>query len=153
MRFRGLAAVYVLACSAPAVILLIFGARIQHAVGPATYNMFLMAEQPLLTALLAVGIAVDAIARERDEGSFAVLSVAPISSTGYVLRRWLAIVTICAAVSLVPAAITAAIAVHTRETLPLLAMFIDAWLLSVLPALLVASALAMALGTITGRTV
>src|SRR5206468_127892 len=56
-------------------------------------------------------------------------------------------------VSLLPTAITAALAAHTRQTLPLLPIFFEGWLVSVLASLLVSSALAMALGTITGRTV
>src|SRR6267378_3834594 len=102
VRFRGLAAVYVVVASATSIGLFVMTGRTPRIFGPATYNGFLLSEQPLLTALFAVGLAVDAIARERDEGSFAVLSVAPISSAGYVLRRWLSIVVICIGVSLLP---------------------------------------------------
>ena len=153
MRFRGLAAVYVLAASAPGVAVALASGRTTHIFGPAAYNELLLAGQPLLTALFAVGLAVDAISRERDEGSFAVLSVAPISSAGYVLRRWLALLVICAATSLVPTMVTAALAIRTRQALPLLSLFAGGWLLFVLPALLVSSALAIALGAIAGRTV
>src|SRR5258708_38420533 len=93
-RFRALAAVYVILVSAPAVALFLISGRTPRAIGPAAFNMFLLSEQPLLTALLAAGIAIDALSRERDEGSFSVLSVAPISSAGYVSRRWLAIVAV-----------------------------------------------------------
>jgi ABC-type transport system involved in multi-copper enzyme maturation permease subunit len=153
MRFRGLVAVYVVVASAPAAVAFLASWRMPRVLGPAAYNMLLISLQPLLTALFAVGLAVDAIARERDEGSFGVLSIAPVSSAGYVLRRWLSVVILCIAVSLLPTAITAALAAHARATLPLLPMFAEAWLISVLPSLLVASALAIALGTITGRTV
>lgn len=153
MRFRALAAVYVIIVSAPAVVLFLISGRTPRAIGPAAFNMFLLSEQPLLTALLAAGMAIDALSRERDEGSFPVLSVAPISSAGYVLRRWLAIVAVSIPVTLLPTIISAALAVHTRITLPLLPMFAEGWLASVLPALLVSSALALSLGTITGRAV
>jgi ABC-type transport system involved in multi-copper enzyme maturation permease subunit len=152
-RFRALAAVYVILVSVPAVTLFLISGRTPRAIGPAAFNLFLLSEQPLLTALLAAGIAIDALSRERDEGSLAVLSVAPISSAGYVLRRWLAIVAVCIPVTLLPTVISAALAIHTRVTLPLLPFFADGWLVSVLPALLVSSALALALGTITGRAV
>jgi ABC-type transport system involved in multi-copper enzyme maturation permease subunit len=152
-RFRALAAVYVILVSAPAVAMFLISGRTPRVIGPAAFNMFLLSEQPLLTALLAAGIAIDALSRERDEGSFAVLSVAPISSAGYVLRRWLAIVAVCIPVTLLPTIISAALAVHTRITLPLLPMFAEGWLVSVLPAVLVSSALALSLGTITGRAV
>ncbi|HEV7427766.1 MAG TPA: hypothetical protein VGQ46_15500 [Thermoanaerobaculia bacterium] len=153
MRFRGLAAVYILAASIPPVVAFAISGRMPRIMGPSAYNIFLLTMQPLLTALLAAGLAVDAIARERDEGSFSVLSVAPISSVGYVLLRWLALVVICIPVSLVPTAITAALGAHSRYTLPLAPVFFEGWLVSVLPSLLVSSALAIALGTITGRTV
>ncbi|MEK6375248.1 MAG: ABC transporter permease [Acidobacteriota bacterium] len=153
MRFRGLAAVYVIAASVPSIVAFLISGRAPRMIGPSAYNGFLLSEQPLLTALFAAGLAVDAIARERDEGSFGVLAVAPISSVGYVLRRWLALVAICVPVSLVPTVITAALAAHTRHTLPMLPIFFQGWLIFVLPSLLVSSALAIALGTITGRTV
>jgi hypothetical protein len=153
LRFRALAGVYAIVASIPGVAAFLISGRTPRAIGPAAYNTFLLSEQPLLTALLAAGLAIDALSRERDEGSFSVLSVAPISSSGYVLRRWLAIVMICIPVSLLPTIVTAALAIHTRAALPLLPMFFEGWLLSVLPSLLVSSALALALGTITGRAV
>jgi len=153
VRFRGLAAIYVLIASVPPVAIFIASGRMPRLAGPSAYNTFLLSAQPLLTALFATGLAVDAISRERDEGSFSVLSVAPISSIGYVLRRWLAIVAICAPISLLPTAIAAALGAHTRPMLPSLPMFFQGWLLMVMPALLVSSALAIALGTITARTV
>ena len=153
MRFRALAAVYVIATSIPAATAFLISGRTPRAIGPAAYNTFLLSEQPLLTALLASGLAVDALSRERDEGSFGVLSIAPISSVGYVLRRWLAVVVICIPISFMPTIISAVLAIHSRATLPLLPMFAEGWLLSVLPSLLVSSALAIALGTITGRAV
>jgi ABC-type transport system involved in multi-copper enzyme maturation permease subunit len=159
IRFRALSALYVIVASMPAVgVFLISGrtfvsGRTLRVIGPAAYNTFLLSEQPLLTALLAAGLAIDALSRERDEGSFSALSVAPISSVGYVLRRWLSIVVICIPISLLPTIISAALATHTRQTLSLLPMFAEGWLLSIAPSLLVSSALAIALGTITGRTV
>jgi hypothetical protein len=152
MRFRGLAALYVIAASIPPVVVFAISGRMPRMTGPAAYNTFLLSVQPLLTALFAAGLALDALSRERDEGSFSVLSVAPLSSIGYVLRRWLA-VAICILISLVPTIITAALGAHTRYTFPMMPIFFEGWLLSVLPALLVSSALAIALGTITGRTV
>lgn len=153
MRFRALAAVYVIVASIPAIGVFFVSGRTPRAIGPAAYNMFLLSAQPLLTALFATGLAIDALSRERDEGSFGVLSVAPLSSAGYVLRRWLAVVTVCIAISLIPTTLSAALSIHSRLTLPLLPMFAEGWLLSVLPSLLVSSALAIALGTITGRSV
>lgn len=153
LRFRALVAIYIAVASAPAAILFLASSRTSRHIGPAGYNAFLVAVQPLLTVFLAVGLSIDALSRERDEGSFSVLSVASLSSAGYVLRRWFAIVIVCVVVSLVPVAVTAALAVHSWDTVALLPMFFAGWLVRVLPPLLVFSALGTALGAITGRVV
>jgi hypothetical protein len=153
LRFRALVTIYLVLASAPSVILFLASSRTWRYFGPAGYNALLVAVQPLLTVFLAVALSIDALSRERDEGSFSVLSVASLSSAGYVLRRWLAIVALGMMVSLVPPAVTAALALHTREALALLPMFFAGWLVNVLPPLLVFTALGMALGAITGRVV
>jgi ABC-type transport system involved in multi-copper enzyme maturation permease subunit len=153
IRFRGLAIAYVLACIATPVVVFAAGRRSTVLLGPGAYNAIVLMAQPLLTSLLAAGLSVDAISRERDDGSWGVLSVAPISSAGYLARRWFAVVAICIAISLVPTLVTAALAIRTAAALPLVTMFAEGWLMNVLPALLASSAIAIALGTITGRTV
>jgi ABC-type transport system involved in multi-copper enzyme maturation permease subunit len=152
-RFRGLAIVYVLAASAPAVVTYVVSGRSSMVIGSAAYNAFILSVQPLLTVLLAAGLSVDAVARERDEGSFAILSVAPISSAGYLLRRLIAVVILCLPLTLLPPAIAAALAGYAQHRMPLLSAFAGGWLFYVLPPLLIGSALFIALGTITGRTV
>lgn len=152
-RFRALSGGYVLVASIPAAAAFLSSGRTPRAIGPSAYNTFLLSEQPLLTAFLVAGLAVDALSRERDEGSFSVLSVAPLSSMGYVLRRWLAVLAICIPISWMPTIISASLAFHGRHAWQLLTMFAEGWLVAVLPSMLVSSALAIALGTITGRTV
>ncbi|HEV2721001.1 MAG TPA: hypothetical protein VG323_13345 [Thermoanaerobaculia bacterium] len=152
-RFRALAFLYVALASLPAIAVFAVSARAKIVIGSATYAAVTGAVQPLLTALLAAAIAIDAFTRERDEGSFAVLAVAPLSSAGYLARRWLAVVAVCLPLTLLPPLIAAALAARAQHTAPLASAFAATWLLDVVPPLLVASALAIALGTIAGRTV
>jgi hypothetical protein len=153
VRFRLFAFVYVLLSILPAVLLRIIAARSTVTIGSAAYAAFNLALQPMLTALLALLLAIDGLTRERDENSFAVLGVAPLSSAGYLLRRWIAIVAVCLPLTIVPQLVTAAIATQALHRPPLVAAYLGGWLLRVVPALLLASALALAGGTIAGRTV
>ena len=152
-RFRGLAAVYVIAASTPAVATWVAAGRSSVAIGSAAYSTFVLSVQPVLTVLLAAALSADALARERDEGSFSVLSVAPISSAGYLLRRWMAVAALSIPLSFVPQVIAATLAGYTQHRVPQLWTFVAGWLFHVLPPLLATSVLFMALGTITGRTV
>lgn len=152
-RFRLAAAAYVALSCAPAVVVKIVAARGEYVIGPATYAAALMIFQPLCTTLFAGALSVDAISRERDESSFAVVSLAPLSAAGYVLRRWIAIVVLAAPVTLLPQLAGAALAVHAQQSFGGWMPFLWTWLLEVLPVLVAVSATALALGTITGRPV
>lgn len=153
MRFRGLAIAYVVLSLAAPVVIFAAGHRLATIVGPGALNAILLMQQPILTTLLGAILAVDSISRERDEGSFGVLSVAAISSTGYLVRRWLALIAVCLPITLLPTIITAAMSITSRAAVPMLWIFAAGWALSVLPALLASTAYAIALGTITSRTV
>ena len=98
-------------------------------------------------------IAVDAIARERDESSLPVVALAEMSAAGYILRRWIAVMVIVIPVTLVPRLVSAGFAAFVTKSLPPAAPFLLGWALRVLPIVVIVSALFMALGTITGRTV
>src|SRR5712691_2242036 len=152
-RFRGLAIVYIILGCMPAVVVYILSRRSSYAIGSASYMEFVLYVQSLLTTLLAAALSIDAMTRERDEGSFAVLGVAPMSSAGYLLRRWLSVVAICVPVTLIPPIVAASLAAYANRRVPLFSAFAGGWLLHVVPALLITSAFALALGTITGRTV
>jgi len=152
-RFRAIGAVYVLASSAPAIFAFVVAGRASYAVGSATYAALLDFAQPLLTLLLAGLISVDAITREREEGSFAVVSLASLSATGYLLRRWLAVIVMLLPLTIAPRLIGAGLAAVQLRQLPLLAAFAGGWALHVLPVVVIVSALALALGTINGSTI
>lgn len=152
-RFRVLASIYLLLATSPAVALLLMSRRVPYAVGPATYSFLLDLLQPLPTALIAGVLSLDAITRERDEGSLAVAGVAPLAASTYVILRWLAVVTVVAPLTFVPRLVAYAAAAAAWIQPPAVAPFAFGWLLHALVPLLLASALAIALGTITGRTV
>jgi ABC-type transport system involved in multi-copper enzyme maturation permease subunit len=152
-RFRVLSIVYIVACSAPPILLAIAADRMGSVIGASAFWFYTGPVQALLTSMLALAIAIDALTRERDEGSLPVVSLAPITGTGYVIRRWIAIVAVLAPVTLIPRLIAyAAAAVHTHAVVSPSGFFFG-WLIQIAPLLLVVSALAFALGTITSRTV
>lgn len=152
-RFPLAAFAYVALSAAPALVVKLVSVRADYAIGPASYAAALLVFQPVLTTLLAGALSIDAITRERDEGAFAVVSLAPVSAAGYVLRRWMAIVVIAAPVTMLPQVAGAALAVHARGPLEGLMPFVWSWLLQVLPVLLVMSATMLACGTIAGRPI
>ncbi len=152
-RFIGVAAAYTLVSALPVVALALGARRSAYMMGGAMYSDMVDAVQPLLTAIAAAALAIDAISRERDEGSLGVVSLAPMSAAAFLLRRWAAILTILLPLTLVPRAAAYAIAAASIRPLPLLEPFLFGWLRLIVPVAIIISALALALGTITGRTV
>ncbi|HJQ40353.1 MAG TPA: ABC transporter permease [Thermoanaerobaculia bacterium] len=152
-RFHGLAVAYLAVTIAPSVLVRLLAARVTLVIGGATYALALDTIQPLATALVAGFLSVDAIARERDEGSLAVVSLAPVSAAGYVLRRWIALLAILVPLTFIPRVIAFAIAAQSLQRLPAPGPFAGAWLTLVLPIVIIISALALALGTITDRAI
>ena len=151
-RFRVLAVAYVLVGVLPAVAMYLGSKTAGYLTDPGAYAKALGALLPSLTALFATILSVDAINREREEGSFAVVSLAPLSASGYLFRRWLAILAIAVPLTMLPSLIAAALATHAARRVPDVTPLAWEWLLHIAPPLLVMSALMLALGTITGRT-
>lgn len=152
-RFRVLALAYAVIAAIPVVAIYLASRTVGYLLGSGAYAQALRMLQPSLTALLATVLAVDAITRERDEGSFGVVALAPVSNSGYVFRRWLALLTVALPLTVVPTIFAASLAAHADRRMPDLAPLAWDWLLHVAPPLVVMSALMLALGTITGRTI
>ncbi|MCU1230248.1 MAG: family peptidase [Acidobacteria bacterium] len=150
-RFRLLAAVYTIVCLVPLVVPIVLWNRGSNAIGPSLFANMLAMIQPLATAILAAILAIDAISREQQENSFRVVSLAPISNSGYALRRWLSVVAIVVPLTFVASALAAALsytfAGGVHDSIPW------TWLLHILPIAIIYSAFAFALGTITARTI
>ena len=152
-RFRMLTVVYVIIAAVPVVALHMASRKLGYRIDAGAYGQVLYTLQPALTALLAIVLSVDAIIRERDEGSFVVTALAPVSASGYVFRRWLALLTIALPLTVLPGVVAAGILVYSQGRLSDLSPLAWGWLFHVAPPLLVMSALMLALGTITGRTI
>lgn len=151
-RFRVIALAYVLIGVLPAVAMYLASGTAGYLTDAGAYAKALGALLPSLTALFATVLSVDAITREREEGSFAVVSLAPLSASGYLFRRWLALLVIAIPLTMLPGLIAAGLATHAARRVPDVTPLAWEWLLHIAPPLLVMSALMLALGTITGRT-
>ncbi len=151
LRFRVLATAYVLAGSAPAVLAWWLRRDGGRPPGAATCVGEVMGLLPLLTAVLAALLSLDAVTRERDEGSWSTASLAGVSSSGYLLRRWLALQAVLLPLSLLPhlAAALAAVA-GAGDSGIFLEPVLFPWLVVTAPVVLAFSALGMGLGTIAG---
>ena len=86
LRFRVLAAVYAAAGSGPALVIWLRRDPGGAAAGAATYAVETLEILPVLAAVLAFLISLDAITREQDEGAWSTVSLAGMSSAGYLLR-------------------------------------------------------------------
>lgn len=151
LRFRVLAVLYVLAGSGPAALAYARRSERTLALGSASYAMEILEILPLLTAVVAFLISLDAISRERDEGAWSTVSLTGISSAGYLLRRWLALQAVLLPLTALPvlAAAVAAAAGNGLEGLPA-GPFLGPWLMHVVPIAMAISALGVGLGTIAG---
>jgi hypothetical protein len=151
LRFRVLAAAYALAGGFPAVLIYARHQSARITVGSTTYASEVFCLLPVLTAVVALLISIDAITREQDEGSWSTASLAGMSSAGYLLRRWLGLQAVLLPLTAVPVAVAggaAALAIGAGNLTwsPLL----GPWLMHVIPIALAISALGLGLGTIAG---
>ncbi|MEO8505287.1 MAG: hypothetical protein ABI609_15430 [Acidobacteriota bacterium] len=116
--------------------------------GGSTYAAEVLTFLPLLSAALAITLGLDAIVRERRSGSWSVLTLTSMSSAGYLLRRWSALLALLLPLSALPLAVAAASASLNGAARGPLGNFVWPWLLFVVPAVVGASALAVGAGTI-----
>jgi hypothetical protein len=151
LRFRVLAAAYVLAGGFPAVLIYARHHSARLTVGSATYAAEVFFLLPVFTAVVSLLISIDAVTREQDEGSWSSVSLAGMSSAGYLLRRWLALQAVLLPLTAVPVAVAgvaaaAALGPGAVTWSPL----VGPWLMHVVPIALAHSALGLGLGTIAG---
>ena len=156
LRFRVLATLYVLAGSAPAVLAYVRRLDVRVTIGGATYAGEVAAVVPALTALFVFLVSLDAIQREREERSWSTVALSGMSSSGYLLRRWLALQAVVLPLTAVPflaaaiAALAAGVGSGPGAVTP--GPLVIPWLLHVVPVALATSALAVGAGTIAGGT-
>lgn len=154
LRFRVIAALYAALGSGPAVLTWVRRAQSLSVVGSSTYAAESFEILPVLTAVAAFLLSLDAITREQDEGAWSTVSLTGMSSAGYLLRRWLAIQALLLPLTAVPVAVAAGLAVAANgPELVYPSAFAVPWLLHVVPVALTFSALAVAVGTIAGGAI
>ncbi|MFY9822063.1 MAG: hypothetical protein WAM82_11825 [Thermoanaerobaculia bacterium] len=151
LRFRVLAAACVLAGGFPAALIYARHQSARITVGSATYAAEVFDLLPVLTAVVALLISIDAVTREQDEGSWSTASLAGMSSAGYLLRRWLALQAVLLPLTAVPVAVAGVAAAAALGPANLRAgPLLGPWLMHVVPIALAFSALGLGLGTIAG---
>ncbi len=102
-RFRLAAALYVAICAVPPVlVLLFFRHQSQEHLGAATYLAQTLFVQPYLTTILAVLVAGNRSSRQALTDAWPVLAATPMSNSGYLFRRWLAMLVIIVPLSAIP---------------------------------------------------
>ncbi|HEX3555441.1 MAG TPA: hypothetical protein VIA62_19640 [Thermoanaerobaculia bacterium] len=151
LRFRVLAALYVLAGSAPAALIYARHQSARITAGSATYAAEVLTLLPAFTAVVALLIALDAVSREQDEGAWSTVSLAGTSSAGYLLRRWLALQAVLLPLTAVPVVAAGGFAAAALGPGAVtLGPLLGPWLMQVIPIALAVSALGLGLGTIAG---
>lgn len=147
LRFLSFAAGFVALASLPAVAVYVRWPASPAYLGPATFAAETLAVLPLLVAVLGFAVGADALQRERDEGSWPALALAPVSNAGYLLSRWLAVQTLLLPLVAVPVAVAAGMA-WIRCGDVAVAPFAAPLFLQVFPVAVFASALGLGLGTV-----
>ncbi|PYQ67376.1 MAG: hypothetical protein DMF53_01805 [Acidobacteria bacterium] len=154
LRFRVIAALYAAAASGPAALTWVRREQSLSVIGSSTYAAESFEILPLLTAVAAFLLSLDAITREQDEGAWSTVSLTGMSSAGYLLRRWLSLQALLLPLTAVPVAVAAGLAVTANGPDVIYpSAFAVPWLLHVVPVALTFSALAVAVGTIAGGAI
>jgi ABC-type transport system involved in multi-copper enzyme maturation permease subunit len=155
LRFRAFAVGYVLLGCVPAVTIHLRRERLDYAIGGATYASATLTLLPLLSVLLAALLSMDGISRERGTGAWTTATLSGVTNSGYLLRRWVALLALLLPLTAIPLLVAAGLAMADGGAVAAtnLAPFFGPWLLHVVPWTAAASALALGLGTIGGSAV
>jgi hypothetical protein len=149
-RFALLSTVYALVSVFPLIVPCFVATRGFYLVGGAGFAESLLLLQPLATSLFASIMCVDALTREIDDGSFAVTSINGMTNGAWVASRWVALMLLVTGISIVPQIAGWGVAQYFHAGSSFVP-FILRWLIFVVPTAVVVSALALGMGTITGR--
>jgi ABC-type transport system involved in multi-copper enzyme maturation permease subunit len=153
LRFRAFAGAYLALACLPAIIVFLRRQGVEYAIGGATYAGETLMPLPFLTAVLAGLLSLDGINRERGSGAWTTATLAGVSSSGYLVRRWLALLAVLLPLTAVPPMVAAGLAVAGGNSPLVPAVFLGPWLLHVVPLAAVVAAIALGLGTIGGSAV
>ncbi len=150
LRFRAVAGGWVAAATVPAAAIAL---RPRPGV-PTTVPTYVAETFPWLVPLSVLAgfvLAADGLLREREQETWSTLSLCGLSSAGYVLRRWLALLVPLLAASVVPVLLAAALAAATGGGGSWQG-FAWPWLLRVVPAVALWSAIGLGFATAAGGT-
>ncbi len=153
LRFRAFAGAYLALACLPAILVFLRRQGVEYAIGGATYAGETMMPLPFLTAVLAGLLSLDGVNRERGSGAWTTATLAGVSSSGYLVRRWLALLAVLLPLTMVPPAVAACLAVAAGNSPLVPAVFLGPWLLHIVPLTAVVAAIALGLGTIGGNAV
>lgn len=150
LPFRVLVALYLALCAAPAAGIFAIHGKAGMTLGSSTYADAVARVQPALTALLSAVLGASAAVREPREGSLATLGVAPITNSGYLLRRWLSVATLTVLGTVPPPAAGLFLARAAGAPYEGAGPFIWPWLLHTVPVAFVCSAIGSGLSVAAG---
>jgi len=153
LRFRAFAGAYLVLACLPAVLVFLRRQGVEYTIGGATYAGETLLPLPFLTAVLAGLLALDGVNRERSTGAWTTATLAGVSSSGYLVRRWVALLAVLLPLTAVPPAVAAGLAMAAGNSPLVPAVFLGPWLLHVVPLTAVVAAIALGLGTIGGNAV
>jgi hypothetical protein len=147
-----MATLYAALGTLPAIVSTVNARRVPYFLGGAAWAAEAMVYLPLLTFALVLPLAAEAAVRERADGSWLVLSVNPLSSAGYLLRRWVAVLPIVVPLTALPLLLAAVLAVVSGAPVAP-GHFVWPWLLTVVPVAVASSAIGFGAATIMGGLV
>jgi hypothetical protein len=155
LRFRAFAVGYVLLGCVPAAVIHLRRERLDYVIGGATYASATLSLLPFLSVLLAALLSMDGISRERGTGAWTTATLSGVTNSGYLLRRFVALLALLLPLTAIPILFAAGMAWADGGAggATNLAPFFGPWLLHVVPLTIASSGLALGLGTIGGNPV
>ena len=140
-RFRLAVVLYVVLCAVPP-LLVAFLLRHQsvETLGAASYLAQTLAVQPFLTTMFVALVAGNRSSLQAMSEAWPVLSGASMSSTGFVARRWLALLTLILPITLIPLLVTFAAAMAGGVAVFEARFWVTFWMVLVLPLAILISA-------------
>ena len=140
-RFRLAAVLYVVLCATPPLLLLlVFRQQSNETLGATSYLAHTLVVQPLLTTFLAALVAGNRSGAPALSAAWPVFAAAAMSNTGYLARRWLALVTLIVPLTLLPTIVTFAISFAAGIRIFETSAWVGIWTLWILPLAVMVSA-------------
>jgi hypothetical protein len=147
LRFRVVATLFLALTAVAPVLTFLRREAMSSRIGAATYPAETMVFLPPAVLIVAFLLSVDGLTRERHQGAWSTLSLAPFSNAGWVLGRFLALWTVTAVLGALPLGLGAALAKIGGAPVEPWA-FVLPWLLQVAPVAALGVAAGLACGAV-----